>query len=401
MQTKHTILQICPRLNSGGIERGTVDMAIAVAHAGINSIVISGGGLMVKQLASAGVKHITLPVYQKSPLAILRNGRLLCQIMTQQSINLVHARSRAPIWSAVLALKNLDIPLVTSCHSPHGTGFLKLKKYYNLGIIRGDRVIAISEFIRQYLENNYTIDPNKISTIYRGIDCNDFNPERYTADDILKIKQKYHIPTDKTILLLPGRVTRWKGQDTLIEALHLLKNSKYHAIFVGRIDSDAFYQQCRALITRYQLSQQTQWLPESNHMAAMYAIADMTISTSRKAEAFGRVAVEGQAMKNLVIATHLGAVAETIIPKKTGFSIPPDDAQALAHCIEQCDQLPSAEKTVLCKQARQHVELQFSKQQMLAKTLQLYQSLLPLAVVADRTAVMSQPQAHADHVVSD
>ncbi len=398
MQIKHTILQLCPRLNSGGIERGTVDMAIAVADTGVNSIVVSGGGLMVKQLTKAGVTHITLPVFQKSPRATIRNSRLLGQLIQEYNVSLVHARSRAPARCAVRALRKLDVPLVTSCHSPHGMGFLGLKKRYNIPITQGDKVIAISEFIRQYLEHNYTITPDKISTIYRGIDCDYFNPARYTADDILKIKQKYHIPIDKTILLLPGRITRWKGQDTLIEALHLLKKPNYHAVFAGRIDSETFYQECKALISRYQLGNQIQWLPESNHMAEIYAVADITISTSRKAEAFGRVAVEGQAMRSLVIATQLGAVAETIIPEHTGFSMPPDDAHALAHHIERCCQLSSTEKIALLDRARQRVETQFSKPQMLAKTLQLYRSLLPQSAAEDQAAVSSQQQAPVDHV---
>ncbi|PHQ79819.1 MAG: hypothetical protein COB66_06090 [Coxiella sp. (in: Bacteria)] len=218
MAQKITIAQICPRLNSGGIERGTVDVAIAVKKAGFRSIVISGGGQLSQEIAASGVEHFELPLYLKSPLAIRRNAKQLRDIIHDWNINLVHARSRAPIWAAHHALKGSDADFVTSCHSPHGLGPLGLKKYYNRSITFGKRIIAISEYIADYLQQNYRVASDKIDVIYRGIDCTQFNPDTIDQAQIIALKNQLHIPPDKTVILLPGRITRWKGQDVFIKA---------------------------------------------------------------------------------------------------------------------------------------------------------------------------------------
>lgn len=376
---KH-ILQICPRLNSGGIERGVVDTAIAIKNAGIQSTVLSGGGHLVQELNDAGVTHIKFPSYLKSPLSILKNSKQLHHLIDKLQPGLVHAYSRAPIWTTYCALKSLNIPFVTSCHSPHSQGPLQLKKFYNRAITYGDKIIATSDFIAAYLQKNYKTPLDKIEVIYRGIDTHIFNPTPFTPQKIIALKQYWNIPTDKTILLLPGRITRWKGQDVFIKALqHLTRRHNVHAIIVGRTDSHQFHKELIELINHYQLSNQIQFIDECFDMPSLYALADITLSTSRKAEAFGRIAVEAQAMGSLIIATNLGATKETIIPNQTGFLVTPDDAAGLSQMIEHVLQLSPEQKSVIRHQAKERVASLFSKETMLKKTLALYQSLLTKA----------------------
>ena len=376
MTNKKTILQICPRLNSGGIERGTVDVAIALQRAGFNSLVVSGGGYLVDELQRAGVTHISLPVFQKSPLAIRRNSQALHTLILDHQVDLVHARSRAPIWTAYLAMKSLSVPLVTSCHSPHGAGFLGLKKYYNRAITRGQRVIAISNFIADYLQRDYHLASEKCRVIYRGIDLQHYDPHHFNQQQHLQIKNHYHIPTDKKIILLPGRITRWKGQDVLIKALAELNNPQLHAVIVGRVDSDEFYKELKQQIAQFKLASQIQFIDETADLAPLYAVADITLSTSRKAEAFGRVAVEGQAMQTTVIATRLGAAQETVLNKQTGFLIAPDNSTELALMLKHVLTLNVDQTQQLHQAALRHVQAQFDKQLMLRRTQAVYEELL-------------------------
>ncbi len=372
-----TILQLCPRLHSGGIERGTVDVAIALKQAGYTSLVASGHGKMVNELTHAGVTHIELPLHLKAPWHIHQNAKRLRQIILDHHIQLVHARSRAPIWAAYYATKGLNTTLITACHSPHGAGFLNLKKRYNRCIGYGERVIAISDFIADYLKQQYRLTPAKIRTIYRGIDMNVFNPDTITDQLIINLKQRYHIPSDKKIILLPGRITRWKGQDVFINALaQLVKTNAVHGLIVGRVDSIEFNKQLRQRITEHTLSQHITFIDECFDMPPLYAMADITLSCSRKPEAFGRVAVEGQAMRSVVIATRLGAAVETIVPYKTGFLVEPNDALQLEKMIQHALDLSPDEKKTLTQNARLQVEAQCSKHQMLTKTIDVYRECL-------------------------
>lgn len=376
MSNNKAILQICPRLNSGGIERGTVDVAIAVQHAGYQSIVASGGGQYVRELSAANVTHIELPLYHKLPHAIMHNANALRHIITSWDIKLVHARSRAPIWAAYRALKDSTLPLITSCHSPHSAGFLNLKKFYNRPMTYGKRVIAISDYIADYLQREYQVNGSKLRTIYRGIDTQKFDPQHYPHQQLHIIKNHYQIPNNKTLVLLPGRITRWKGQDIFIKALAALNNPQLHGLIVGRIDSHEYYQELQTLISQLKLQAQIQFIDECFDIAPLYALADITVSTSRKPEAFGRVAVEAQAMHSTIIATNIGAARETVLDNQTGFLITPDDPHSLSNALRHALNLSEAEKIELHQYARKRVTTTFNKQQMLQQTLAVYQECL-------------------------
>ena len=376
MNNNKAILQVCPRLNSGGIERGTVDVAIALQQAGYQSIVASGGGQHVKELSRAGVAHFEFPLYRKLPHAILHNSKLLRQIIRDWDVKLVHARSRAPIWTAHRALKGLNIPLITSCHSPHGAGFLSLKKLYNRPLTYGERVIAISDYIADYLQRDYHVNQDKLRTIYRGIDIKQFDHQQYTDEHLRAVKNHHHIPHNKTLILLPGRITRWKGQDVFIKALAALNNPQLYGLIVGRVDSQEYYQELQKLIDKLNIQSQIQFIDECFDIAPLYALADITVSASRKPEAFGRVAVEAQAMDSTIIATNIGAARETVLNNETGFLVKPDDPQQLSSTLQQALNLSEADKAALHQRAHQRVTTKFNKQQMLQQTLAVYQECL-------------------------
>lgn len=372
MAYKKIILQICPRLSTGGIERGTIDVAIALQQAGFHPIVVSGGGKLEHELAAANVQHIQLPVHEKLPWKIYKNARLLADLINKLKPDLVHARSRAPIWTSYLACKQTQTPLITSCHSPHSGGFFGLKHVYNRAVSFGNTVIATSEFIKDYLINDLKTPRHKIQVIYRGINLDQFNPASLSEQAITQAKKQLGIPSNKRLICLAGRITRWKGQDLLVDALHQLQDPSLHAIIVGRVDSQPYYNELKDLIAQYGLNNQVTLISESQELPILYAMSEIALSTSRKPEAFGRVAVEAQAMGCLTIASNLGAAKETVLDGVTGFLIKPDCSNALATKIASIQRLSDAEKLAIAQTARRHTENNFSKKAMMKKTLAIY-----------------------------
>lgn len=372
MGTQQRILQVCPALESGGIEQGTLDMAIAVQRAGHHSIVASNGGKMTKFLEAAGIEHIQLPLHQKSPIKIYTNAFALSQLIPEKNVTLVHARSRAPIWAAAMATRKTKTPFVTSCHSPHGAGFLGLKKAYNGGFIYGDKIIAVSDFIADYLKANYVFPEEKLQVIHRGIDTDRFDPQAISTDTIQALKTQWRLPQNKTLILLPGRITRWKGQHVLLSALTQLQDLPVHAVIVGRTESETYFAELQKAIHTHQLQDCVTFTGACEEMPTAYALADIVLSTSTKPEAFGRVAVEAQAMGKPIIATQLGATAETITNQETGLLIAPNDPKTLAEAIKHVINHPSA---LSAETARKQVLNTFSKKTMCEKTLALYATL--------------------------
>ncbi len=375
MEKGKTIIQVCPRLHHGGLERGCVDMAIAAKNAGYHSVIISNGGPLEKVVAQAGLEHFELPLHLKSPWAIRRNSQQLRKIILNCRPDLVHASSRAAIWATYFALKKLNIPFITSCHSPHSLGPLHGKKLYNKAVILGDRVIAISQFIADYLIKNYAITQDKITVIPRGIDTQYFDPNILDPIRLNQLKQEWDIPMDRLIVLMPGRITRWKGQDIFIKAIQELKDQiPILGVIVGRVDSKNYYQELKQYIQQNTLEPYIRFLGDCDEMPYTYALADITVSASRKPEAFGRVAVEAQAMKSITIATNIGAAQETILNEQTGFLIPPENPSLLAKTILNIHALTQTQQVAIKNQARENVLKEFTKNVMCEQTLNLYAS---------------------------
>ena len=216
-----SVLQVLPALETGGVERGAVDIAAAVAAAGWRALVASSGGAMVRELVRAGAEHVTLPLARKSPFALRANVASLAALIESEGVDIVHARSRAPAWSAYEAARRTGRPFVTTFHGTYNFGNA-LKRWYNGVMARGDRVIAISDFIADHVRRNYGVGDERLRVVPRGIDLEVFDPARVNSERIVQLAAKWRLPDGVPVVMLPGRLTRWKGQAALIDALTVL-----------------------------------------------------------------------------------------------------------------------------------------------------------------------------------
>ena len=227
------VLQVLPELEMGGVERGTVEIATDLKKRGIVNFVASQGGRLVYDLEKAKIKHFTLPLKTKNPFKMYKNSKKLEKIIKENDINIVHARSRAPAWSAYWAAKRAGVNFMATFHGTYGLGPCGIKKLYNRVMTYGKLVITISEHIKKHILSNYKVDENKIRLIHRCVDIEKFSPEAVTQERMIKTVKDYNIPEDKPVILLGGRITRWKGQHLLVEALSLMKNQNYYCIIAG------------------------------------------------------------------------------------------------------------------------------------------------------------------------
>lgn len=369
-----TILQLCPRLDSGGIERGTVEIAEALKQSGFHSIVASGGGRYVDYLQQQGIEHITMPLFRKHPSAIIKNSHLLRKIVAEKNVDLMHARSRAPAWSAVIAKRRLQIPLVTGCHSMHNSGPMRLKRFYNRCVSLGDKVVVNSNCVAEYVKKEFKLASNKITVIHRGVDLHSFT-ERQEPKDIKLLTQL--IATRKKIILMPGRITRWKGQHLLLSAVAKIpSDEKPIIVFAGRVDSENYQHELEALAQALSLTDSVYFLGDCPDIHSLYELADITVSASTEPEAFGRIAIEAQAAGSIMVASDLGGSRETIIPDETGFLIESGSVIALAEKLMQVFQLENGARNKIIQKAKDHIEKNFSKRAMCNKVIGVYQELL-------------------------
>ena len=384
--TSPTILQILPAMISGGVERGTVDMAAHIVAMGGRAIVISSGGIMSHDIERVGGKHITLPVDSKNPLQILRNAGKIADILREQKVDIIHARSRAPAWSAWHAAQKTGVPLVTSFHGAYGMQN-KFKRWYNGVMIRGARVIAVSNFIREYILGYYPISAERIDVVQRGIDLQKFDAARVHRDRVIKLATEWAIPDDKPIVMLPGRISHWKGQRELLLALSELPHRNFYCLFVG---SDHGHESYRAeiekLVGKLELNGLVKWVGECRDMPAAYMLADVVVSASQQPEAFGRVAIEAQAMGRPLVATNHGGSAETIIDKQTGFLCPPGNIGALGRTVNKLLGFNAQARETLGAAAIKHVRANFGVEKMCAGEFATYEKVLAQTVVAAKAA---------------
>ena len=377
------ILQVLPALVQGGVERGTLEIAQAIQEAQGQAWIASSSGPLVHQLSLIKARHIKLPLKTKNPFKILCNIYRLCRLIRQEKIDLIHARSRAPAWSAFWAARLTGIPFVTTFH---GTYNFKnsLKKYYNSIMVRGDRVIAISDYIYRHILRNYQdyMTYCQIKIIPRGVDLKTFNLNSSNLTErIQKLKDDWQIEQDCPIILLVGRLTRWKGQETALKALGLLKNFSGHLVCLGSDQGRIHYlESLKSLANTLNLSSRVHFISTCHDMPAAYAMADLVLHTSIDPEAFGRTIIEAQAMGKCVIATAHGAPLEIIQEGLTGYLIDPQDPQKLAQSIHHYFSLPYEEKEKLSQAAMVRTKTLFSKDQMIEKTLKVYQDLLQNSV---------------------
>ncbi|WP_308721204.1 glycosyltransferase family 4 protein [Komagataeibacter xylinus] len=382
MQTvtdRPVILQVLPALESGGIEHGTLEMAQAIVQAGGTALVASAGGRLVPRLKYIGATPIALELGAKNPFSIMRNASRLRHVMAEHGVNLVHARSRAPAWAASLACRRAGVPLVTTWHGVHAAN-LPGKKRYNSVLASGARVIAISQYIATRLRDEYKVGDDRLRLIPRGADMLRFDPHNVRGNRVQKLMGLWQIPDDATVIMLPARVTGWKGHAVLIEALaHLARTEGFSQDWVCIFVGEANAKEGRALVAQAERSGIAANLRFAGHCADMPAammLADMIVVPSRRPEPFGRVVVEAQAMGRPVIVAAHGAALETVENGVTGFAFPPDDAQALAACIHHVAGLSAQERAELAVHARENVLLHYSTGAMQYATLCVYDELL-------------------------
>lgn len=377
------ILQVLPALWTGGVERGTIEIAGATAHTGWKPLVASAGGALLSNLSYVGGEHITLPLASKNPLTMWRNMHALEKIIRERKVDIVHARSRAPAWSAYYAAKRAGVPFMTTFHGIYNSHLLKKnepsewKQRYNSVMTMGQRVIAVSQFVADHIVKNYKVDPSILRVIHRGVDLNIFDPVKILPQRMVDLATKWRLPDDLPLILMPARISRWKGQHVLVEALAKLPHRKFFCLLLGDdLGHPGYRRELEQLIIDRGLGEHVRVAGNTPHMPEAYMLAELVVSPSIEPEAFGRVPVEAQAMGKLAIATSHGGACETVIDGETGWLTTPGDADHLSRVISLALQLGHTEKSRIGIQAMQHVHAHFSADVMCQKTLETYWELI-------------------------
>lgn len=373
---KKTILKVVPALNCGGVERGIIDLARMIINSGDNCIVISNGGKLVAKLEAVGARHIQLNVESINPITMWNNSNKIAEIIKQYNVDIVHVHSRAPAWSCYKAAKFTGVKLLTTFHGIYSFSN-PFKKYYNSIMVKGSLVIAVSHFVKKHITDNYHIDAKKIRVIHRGVNHAEFNPDNISAETLERYKEKYNAPQSTPILLIPSRITRWKGHLTLIDALSKIQNMNFYCIMAGDLSRYPEYvEEIKDRIYKHRIQKRVQLFGDEPDIVKLYAISDIVLSTSIEPEAFGRSVIEGQAMKKLVISSGLGGALETIEDGKTGFHFKSEDAEDLAEKIKYClNILGTKQHAKIVEQARQNIIDKFCLNLMLPKVLAVYDEL--------------------------
>lgn len=371
------ILQVLPRLESGGVERGTLEIAEAIQKADMRAHVASSGGALVPILTRCGALHHAMPLHSKNPLIMWRNALRLRDYIEEHSIDIVHARSRAPAWSAYYACKWTGATFVTTFHGVYEiTG--KFKARYNSIMARGKKVIAVSKFVREHILRHYDAAPENVIRIDRGVDFKLFSPERIIPDRMAALTKEWRLPDEKiSIILVPSRITRIKGQHIVLEALAKMQNKNFICVFLGNAsDHEQYVKELEALMETLNLQGKLRIVPPTRFMAEAYALSDIVLMPSLKPEAFGRVGVEAQAMGKLVIATNHGGACETILPNETGYLVDVGDAEMLAAAIDFSLSRDAETKQAMSDFAIKHARANFSIARMKNATIRVYRDLL-------------------------
>ncbi len=372
-----TILQVIPALGAGGgVERGTVEIAEAIVDAGGRALVVSVGGSQVHEITRVGGEHIELPLHSKNPVVIYKNILRLAALIERENVDLVHVRSRAPAWSALYAAKRTKRPLVTTFHGTYNARSF-IKRAYNSVMTKGERVIAISDFIAEHVHRLYGVPASRLRIIHRGVDLFRFNPANVSAERVVQLANEWRLTEGYPVIMLPGRLTRWKGQTVFIEAVAKLERRDIRCLIVGGDQGRQDYRrELEAMVENQNLGEIVRIVDHCADMPAAYMLSDAVVSASTDPEAFGRVMIEAQALGRPVIASDHGGARETVLPDKTGWLVPPGDVDALLAALTKVLALDGAARGRLSDEAIANVVEHFSKQKMCAKTLEVYNEVL-------------------------
>ncbi len=377
------VLQVIPKLGYGGAETGCYDIAHYLPENNCESFIVTSGGELLKFVNKKKVKVIKLPVNSKNPLLIFFNSLALIWIILYNNISIVHARSRAPAWSCYLATILTGRKFVTTFHGTYNFES-KLKKFYNSVMVKSDLIIAGSNFIFSHIKENYSkyFDVNKrLRVIFRGINVDYFDPTTKIESDEKKLLKQWEIEKDKKIILLPGRLTSWKGQELFIEAINLVNiELGYEAFYVVILGSDQGRDLYKKKLTRlseqFRMNNQVRFIDHCKDMALAYKISDIIVSASTEPEAFGRVAVEAQSMEKPIIASNIGGSNETIIDEKTGFLFDSGNSKSLSQKILKLLYLDETSLKLIGTEGRKNVVKKFNVEKMCFSTYSEYKKIM-------------------------
>ena len=383
MSSNIKVLQVIPKLGYGGAETGCYDVAHYLPENNCKSFIITSGGELTKFVDKEKVKLIKLPVHSKNPLLIIFNTIILICIILFYDISIVHARSRAPAWSCLIATKLTRRKFVTTFHGTYNFSG-KLKKLYNSVMVRSDLIIAGSNFIFHHIKENYSEFlklKKKFLVIFRGINVDYFDASTKLEVDEKKLLAKWEIQKEKKIILVPGRLTSWKGQEMFIEAVNLVKielgYEAFHVVILGSDQGRNLYKKKLVRLSeQYRLTNQIKFIDHCDDMALAYKVSDIIISPSIEPEAFGRVAVEAQSMEKLIIASNIGGSNETIINEKTGLLFEAGNADSLSKKIISAITMDEMSLELMGKEGRKNVLKKFNVEKMCFSTYSEYKRLL-------------------------
>lgn len=372
------ILQLLPALGDGGVERGTVEMANYLSQRGIENFIVSTGGPLVEALKGDKSQHITMPVGSKSPLKIISNAKRLAHLIDSEAIDIVHARSRAPAWAGYLACRfaRRDVHFLTTFHGVYSHQN-KWKRRYNQVMLKGPLVVANSAFIRNHIISVYGYPAERIIVASRGVDPEQFNPALLSPEETGRVRQELGGQPDAPLIVIVGRITDWKGHRYLVEALDLCARRDLRLAIVGS-GVESVIENIREMIRERGLDHRVCMAGSRRDIPAVMAAADLVISSSVRPEAFGRVAIEAQAMATPIIATAHGGSLETVIDGQTGYLVPPADASAMAAAIENALADPAA-LAEMGQAGRRNVLEKFTIETMLNNEFSAYQRIMPEA----------------------
>ena len=383
MSTDLKVLQVIPKLGYGGAETGCFDIAHYLPENGCESFIVTSGGELIKFINKEKVKLIKLPVHSKNPLMILFNTIALIFIIIFNNISIVHARSRAPAWSCFFATKVTRRKFVTTFHGTYNFKS-KLKKFYNSVMVRSNLIIAGSNFIFSHIKENYTDYlnlKNKLLVIFRGINVDYFDSTTKIETEEKQLLKNWGIEENKKIILLPGRLTSWKGQELFLEAVNLvniqLGYEAFYAVILGSEQGrDLFKKKLIRLVEQYRMTKQLKFINHCKDMALAYKVSNIVVSSSIEPEAFGRVAVEAQSMGKVIIASNIGGSNETIIDGKTGYLFETGNPQSLCEKILKVLNLDETTLKTLGAEGRKNIISKFNVEKMCFSTYSEYNKLI-------------------------
>ena len=377
------VLQVIPKMGYGGAETGCYDIGHYLAEKNCKSYIITSGGPLLKFIRKDKVKVFRLPVQSKNPILILLNTIFISLIIIFLRINIVHARSRAPAWSCFLSCKITRTKFVTTFHGVYNFSN-SLKKFYNSVMVRSNLVIAGSNYIFNHIQENYSHlinNKKRLLVIFRGINTEYFDNSNITNDKVQNVYSALNLSSEKLKILLPGRLTRWKGQEMFIESLNLLKKKYNKENFQGIIlgshqGRTVYFKKLISLIEKYGLKRDIIFIKHIKEMPVAYYVSDIVVSSSIEPEAFGRISVEAQAMRRPILASNHGGSKETIVNGKSGFLFDNNNPESLAENLNKLMEMDKDKLQSIGNEGRKNILKKFDVEQMCYSTFLEYKKLI-------------------------